>query len=67
MLVRYHLLITHPAIDIEAEYTLLMLLEGLLELNPIGRGPQTTLITLDYRTLINKEIESISNNFDVLC
>ena len=25
------------------------------------------LITLDYGTLINKEIESISNNFDVLC
>ena len=23
--------------------------------------------TLDYGTLINKEIESISNNFDVLC
>ena len=25
------------------------------------------LITLDYGTLINKEIESISNNFDILC
>ena len=25
------------------------------------------LNTLDYGTLINKEIESISNNFDVLC
>ena len=25
------------------------------------------IITLDYGTLINKEIESISNNFDVLC
>ena len=23
--------------------------------------------TLDYGTLINKEIESISNNFDILC
>ena len=34
MLVSYHLLIPRPAIDIEAEYTLLMLLEGLLELNP---------------------------------
>ena len=34
MLVRYHLLIVHPAIDIEAEYTLLLFLEGLLGLNP---------------------------------
>ena len=25
------------------------------------------LNTLDYGTLINKEIESISNNFEVLC
>ena len=48
MLVRYHLLINHPAIDIEAEYNFIIVVRGITGIKPEALSPLLLAINYNY-------------------